>query len=128
LLLILYIYIFFLNFFFFKKKAIVSSLNIPDFVILTKHAKILHIFNGEDDDTTKRMVNVSNTNVMNVKDSNVTINNILEKNGQKGQFGSTTVTSNIENLNDPNNSSPNYDIDKFITISKVCIYIITLIF
>jgi len=74
------------------------------------------------------MVNVSNTNVMNVKDSNVTINNILEKNGQKGQFGSTTVTSNIENLNDPNNSSPNYDIDKFITISKVCIYIITLIF
>ncbi|OUM66002.1 hypothetical protein PIROE2DRAFT_59651 [Piromyces sp. E2] len=99
--------------------SIVSSLNIPDFMILTKHAKILHIFNGEDEETTKRMVNINNNiSMMNVKDSNVTINSILEKNGQKTQFGNTNATNNIENLNDPNNNSPNYDIDKFITISK----------
>ncbi|OUM66001.1 hypothetical protein PIROE2DRAFT_69009 [Piromyces sp. E2] len=65
------------------------------------------------------MVNINNNiSMMNVKDSNVTINSILEKNGQKTQFGNTNATNNIENLNDPNNNSPNYDIDKFITISK----------
>jgi len=96
--------------------SIVNSLNIPDFMILTKHAKILHIFNGEDDNTKKKMIN-TNDPALNINDSNMAISKYLEKNGKKTQIGSNAM-NNIENLNDPNKNSPNYDIDKFITISK----------
>jgi len=86
-------------------------------MILTKHAKILHIFNGEDDSTKKRMIN-TNDPTLSMNEGNTPISKYLDKNNKKNQIGSNAM-SNIENLNDPNKSSPNYDIDKFITISKV---------
>ncbi|ORX47377.1 WD40 repeat-like protein [Piromyces finnis] len=95
--------------------SIVNNFNIPDFMVLTKHAKILHVYNGENEETNKQ----NNNDINSAKESNNNTNIPMEKKVQKNQLEIINASSNTGNLNDPNNTNgPNYDIDKFITISK----------
>ncbi|ORX76055.1 WD40 repeat-like protein, partial [Anaeromyces robustus] len=102
--------------------SIVNSINIPDFMVLTKHAKILHVFNGDNDEVNNKkrmMVNMKDNNSINSNNNNLdSITKILEENNQKPQVGKSSATENKKNLNDLSKNSPNYDIDKFITISR----------
>jgi len=91
-------------------------------MVLTKHSKIIHIYNGEDDDTNKKMMNASDSiTLSSSNENNNELNTLLEQNGSKAQF---ETNSTNEKLSEQNKSSPNYDIDKFITISKVKLFYI----
>jgi len=98
--------------------SIVNSINIPDFMILTKHSKILHIYNGEEEDISKRMANASNSTLYNGSKSNNALNEMLANNEHKIQSDGGNANVNAENQKDSSKNTPNYDIDKFITISK----------
>jgi len=105
--------------------AIINGTNIPDFMILTKHSKILHIYNGEDSDTSKKGENNNaiNSPMNTIESINPLNNNASKKNESSIQYDKKNKSNSrdIETSNDSNTikNTPNYDIDKYITISKV---------